>query len=615
MGSVITFAKDALTSLVNGLGMIGKDKAASVVYTLPLWTDEDFSNMYRGAWLPRKIVNIPAFDALRKWRNWQTDEAKIELIEAEEKRLGLQVKLLEAMIKGRLYGGAALYISTGESDISKPLDPAKVVKGGIRFLNVFTKRQLIPGDIVEDPESEYFNKPEFYKLARNSSVIIHASRLVIFTGERLPDPDLVATTALGWGDSILLSTLEAIKSVDSAAANIVSLIFEAKVDVVKIPGLMDSLSDAASESRLLTRFQLANVAKGNNAILLLDSEEEYEQKNASFATLPDILQLLINMAAGAADIPVTRLLGQSPAGMNSTGESDMRNYYDRIASIQTLEIDPAINILNECLIRSATGARDAAIHYVWASLWQTTDKERAEIGKTNADTISTLYNTNLFPPEALANAAMNMLVENSVMPGLIEDVEEAGGLPDYEAELEAEREATIQAAQAKSNQRIAANDATPKTLYVRRDVTNAADIRAWAKAQGFDTVQGDLHVTIIHTRTLIDWIKVGQDAEWADGKGSMTINPGGPRLMEEFGDAVVLQFASNRLAWRNYDIRRLGAQVDHEEYQPHITITWKKPKDMDLSKVEPYIGVIELGPEIFEEVDDNWHADIAEDEV
>lgn len=615
MGNVVTFAKDALTSLVNGLGMIGKDKAASVVYTLPLWTDEDFSNMYRGSWLPRKIVNIPALDSMRKWRNWQTDEANIELIEAEEKRLNVQGKLLEAIIRARLYGGAALYISTGEGNTALPLDPKKVGKDGIKFLNVLSKKQLTAGDIVEDPESEYFNKPEFYSLARNPSVVIHASRLVIFTGERLPDPELLATTSLGWGDSVLLSSLDAIKSVDSAAANIVSLIFEAKVDVVKIPGLMESLADPTAESRLLTRFQLANVAKGNNAMLLLDAEEEYEQKNASFATLPEILQLLINMAAGAADIPVTRLLGQSPAGMNSTGESDMRNYYDRISSIQTLEIDPAIKILNECLIRSATGARDAAIHYVWASLWQTTDKERADIGKINADTINVLYSTNLFPPEALAKAAMNMLVENSVMPGLIEEVEEVGGLPDYEAELEKEQAATIAAAQAKSAPRIAANDATPKTLYVRRDVTNAADIRAWASAQGFETVQGDMHVTIIHTRSLVDWIKIGQDAEWADGKGSMTVNAGGPRLMEEFGDAVVLQFASNRLAWRHEDMKRLGAETDFPDFQPHITITWTKPKGMDLRKVEPYRGIIELGPEIFEEVDDNWRAGIAEDLV
>ena len=30
--------------------------------------------------------------------------------------------------------------------------------------------------------------------------------------------------------------------------------------------------------------------------------------------------------AGAAEIPVTKLFGRAPAGMNATGESDLANY-------------------------------------------------------------------------------------------------------------------------------------------------------------------------------------------------------------------------------------------------------------------------------------------------
>lgn len=620
MGKVLTFAKDALTSLVNNLGVMGRDKSASVVYTLPLWTEQDFDAMYRGAWLPKKIVNIPALDTFRKWRNWQADEKQIELIEAEEKRLGVQAKLVEVMVMARLYGGAAIYISTGEGNTEQPLEPERVKKGGVRFLNVMPKRLLSAGQRVEDPESEWYGQPEYYTLsnAGASDIRIHPSRLIIFKGEKLPDETLATSAgSLGWGDSVLMSTLDAIKSMDSTAANIVQLIFEAKIDIVRIPDLMNNLADPLTEQLLLNRFTLANIAKGNNGILLLDKEEEYESKSMNFSALPEVLQSMMVLAAGAADIPVTRLMGQSPAGMNSTGESDLRNYYDRIASGQTLTVDPAIMKFNECLIRSATGTRDPAIHYVWASLWQTTDKERSEIGKTTADTISVLANTGLYPQEALAKAGTNMLIENSVIPGFDSIIEEEGGYPDYEAEMEAERTNQVALANAKATQgnQQQIQDARPMTLYVSRAVTNVDDFRAWAKAQGFTSIQDDLHVTIIHTRTPVDWIAVGQDSEWADGKGTMTINEGGPRLMEQFGDAIVLQFASNRLGWRNYDIRRLGAQVDFEEYQPHITITWQKPANFVLANVEPYRGVIELGPEIFREVDDNWRGDLTEDEL
>src|SRR5262245_6642209 len=114
MGKIYQFTKDTLTNFVSGLGT-GRDKSATSFYQIPVYTDADFTTMYRASWLARKIVMIPAFDATRRRRNWQTDFDTIELIEAEEKRLQIQRKLLDAKVKARLYGGAAMYISAGGS--------------------------------------------------------------------------------------------------------------------------------------------------------------------------------------------------------------------------------------------------------------------------------------------------------------------------------------------------------------------------------------------------------------------------------------------------------------------------------------------------------------------
>jgi phage-related protein (TIGR01555 family) len=619
-----TFFADTLVSLVNGLGMIGSDKSASTAYVAIQYTDQQLAEMVRASWLPRKIVTIPADDSFRKWRAWQAEDSDITLIEAEEKRLNIKGKLREAKLKARLFGGAALYIGTGTERPEEPLKPEQIGRGGIPYLNVLRRMDLKPEGIVKDIASEYYGMPEFFQLSNNlgAQTRIHASRLVIFKGDELPDEELSPVAYQGWGDSVLTSTLNAIKQADGTLANIASLVFEAKIDIIRIPDLMASLAHPEYKGRLLDRFQLASVAKGNNGTLILDKDEEYEQKTFNFATLPDVAQTFLQVVSGAADIPATRLLGQSPAGMNATGESDLRNYYDRISSNQTLEIDPAIYNLNECLIRSATGGRDEDTHYIWGSLWQISDKERADIGKIDAETINTLNNTGLFPQEALAKAGANMLVEHSIMPGLMEEIDEAGGLPDYELEAEQEQERQLAqitartpvAANSNETRALVANDAAPRSLYISRKVLNADEIRAWAKGQGFETVQDDLHVTIIHTRTPLDWIKVGQASSWGeDEDGNMTINAGGPRLMERFGEAVVLQFAATRLAWRFSSIvHEFDAEVDYPEYQPHITITWKGGDAIELDKIEPYRGKIVLGPEIFEEVDDNWRANITE---
>ncbi len=441
--AIFQYAFDTLTNFVAGLGT-GRDKSATSFYQLPVYTDADLTNMYRASWLARKIVQIPAFDATRRWRAWQTDYDTIELIETEERRLGVQRKILDAKIKARLYGGAALYISAPGSTASE-LNPATVGKQGLRFLQMLQRTELKSGDIDTNPDSAYYGKPAWYELhpqGMYNPIRIHPSRLIILLGEQLPDSLLTATSLL-WGDSVLMSTLEAIRQVDSVAANIASLVFEAKLDVIKVPDMMVHLTDPVYEQKLLQRFSLAATAKGINGTLLLDKEEEYEVKSPSFMTLPEILVRFMELAAGAADIPSTRLFGQSPAGLNATGESDLRNYYDRVQALQELELTPAMEVLDECIIRSATGARDESIYFTWSPLWQKTDKERAEIGKLDAEIIVALNNTGLFPQEALGAAAVNLLTEDGVLPGFDDEVDSAGGLPDYEAEAEAEFNKTL----------------------------------------------------------------------------------------------------------------------------------------------------------------------------
>ncbi|WP_238174948.1 anti-CBASS protein Acb1 family protein, partial [Pseudomonas aeruginosa] len=80
------FLTDKLVNFVANLGT-ERDKAAGSFYAPVVLTDEQLHNAYRGAWFPRKVVDIPAKDATRRWRAWQASKAQIEKIEAEEKRL------------------------------------------------------------------------------------------------------------------------------------------------------------------------------------------------------------------------------------------------------------------------------------------------------------------------------------------------------------------------------------------------------------------------------------------------------------------------------------------------------------------------------------------------
>lgn len=407
---------DSLTNFMAELGT-RRDKASHSTYTLPYENPVELENAYRGDWLPRKVVDIPANDATRKWRAWQAGANQITKIDAEEKRLGLKAKVNEALKKSRLFGGAAIYIGIAKDDPSTPIVPERATK--IDFLTVMSCSELTPGPVENDPFEEGYGKPKYYE---SNGKRIHPSRMCIFYGGKRPGS--YSSSSTSWGDSILTAMMDTLKNVDSAMANINSLIYEAKVDILKIPGLNEMMKDDAARAAIVSRVGVAAALKGNNGMLVVDGAEDYDSKSFAFANLDNIGMMFLQVAAGAADIPATRLIGMSPGGLNASGESDYRNYIDKVTGIQENDIGTAIRLLDECIIYSALGSRPEEVYYEWKPLWQPSAKEKADIGKVVVDTIAVLAGTQLIPEDALSKAAINMLTEHEIMPGLEQEVED-----------------------------------------------------------------------------------------------------------------------------------------------------------------------------------------------
>jgi hypothetical protein len=144
---------------------------------------------------------------------------------------------------------------------------------------------------------------------------------------------------------------------------------------------------------------------------------------------------------------------------------------------------------------------------------------------------------------------------------------------------------------------------TPRPLYVYRPVLNWKAIADFYKKQdGIESTLGaDMHVTVIYSKKAIDWLKVGEDNfASTDKDGNLTIKPGGPRVMEQFGQALVLAFASSDLSYRHNSAEyRADASYDFDDYTPHVTITYKAGA-VDVMHMPVYTGEIILGPEVFE---------------
>ncbi|WFU89473.1 DUF1073 domain-containing protein [Rhizobium sp. CC1099] len=620
---------DRLQNFVSGLGT-SKDKKVSTGYVFTPIDPAKLVAMHRSDWMARKVVDIIPDDMTREWREWKADEGVIELLEAVERapQINVQAKVNEAMQLARLRGGALMILGVESGQMNEELVLDRVGKDALKYVHVLGRDQVSYEEINRDITSPYYGEPVMWRVSSKDGiqVDIHPSRVIKFIGAPILDKALAENEV--WGDSVLQVVYDALQNAASSQEHTASLIPEAKTDVIYIPNLSQHLANTTSTQKLTERFTYANTLKSMFNMLLLEGNggtgpngvgEKWEQKTINFGQFPELLRQYLQVAAGAADIPLVRFLQDAPSGLGSNGEVTLKNYYDRVSADQRNKLSPSLWRFDEVCIRSATGTRDKSIYYEWAPLYSQTEKERADVFKTYADGARQLVGNGsgqeIITREAVSKALANRIVEDGNLPGLAEAIEEYGPIEEQEpSEEELAAAATAQAAtrpQQMGNARQTA-DAAPRSLYVSRKVINAADIIAWAKGQGFKTTLAadDLHVTVIYSRTAVDWMKAGQDY-WNED-GTLVIPPGGPRVISKFdGGAVVLEFASASLSWRHMELKRIGAETSYPDYSPHVTITYE-PREVDIDKVEPYRGKIVFGPEIFAEVNDDWKAGVSE---
>lgn len=413
---------DGLANVVTGLGHANAKVAGH--HYLPVIDPQGQDNAYRASTWYRKIVTIPAADAVREWRSWQADKDQIENLEAEEKRLRVRQVVYQALRAARHTGGAAIVIGGLPGQPGEPLPLDRISRQSIKYLHVLGRNEIDPGTRIRNPESPWFGQPEHWTLTTDGQPLeIHPSRVVLVPGRKVPGSQSVESDV--WGDSVWMQMADSIRAADSAASVIEALMHEAKVDVVNVPDFIANMASGGSDQAYIKRWTLAAQMKSISNVLLLDADDTWAQKQVTWTGLPDVVRTLLTIMAGAADIPVTRLTGEQQSGLSGSDSGSLRNYYDHVKTLQELEYEPALAALDEMLIRSALGTRPDGVWYSWRPLYQPDAKELAEIDKFEAETAAIYASNALVPSEALEQAVQNRMVESGRWPGLEQAIEEA----------------------------------------------------------------------------------------------------------------------------------------------------------------------------------------------
>jgi len=359
--------------------------------------------IHRGSWLGGVAIDLIADDMTRAGVDFVTEIApeEAEVIEAEATNLGVWESTSECIQWGRLYGGCIGVLLIDGQDMKTPLRLETVGKGKFKGVLPLDRWQIEPSlnDLVTD-FGPHMGLPKYYTVLASApalrGVVVHHSR-VAFRIEGIKLPYQQRLTENLWGISVLERLYDRLVSFDSATTGAAQLVYKAYLRTLKIKGLREVIATGGMPLNGLMQYtEIMRRFQGMEGITLLDDTDTFEvQQHSAFSGLSDALMQFGQQLSGALQIPLVRLFGQSPAGLNSSGDSDLRTYYDGINQRQNKDLFLGMTIIYKLMAQSLGISLPKNFSIEFTSLWQLNNEGKATVAKSIADTVGGAFDNGL----------------------------------------------------------------------------------------------------------------------------------------------------------------------------------------------------------------------------
>ena len=430
-------AQDSFQNVMARTGLFMPNLLETTDYPLTRFTRDwqTINSLYRSHWVVRRIIDIIPEDMTKNGYKIlsQIEPKQIKRVTKADRKTQTSRKILEGCKLGRLYGGAgALIMIEGHEDIlDQPLEYDQILPGSYKGLLVLDRWSGITPEeeLITDESDAEFGMPKYYTITSDNierGVRVHYSRILRFIGRDLPDLEKLAETY--WGASEIEHVFDELKKRDNVSWNIAMLTFMANLRVYKMEGMEQVLATGSEKvvQGLYNTIQAMNALMNNNSIQIIGANDGYESHQYTFGGVGEVYDRFMMDLAGAAEIPVTKLFGRSPAGMNATGESDMQNYYDTIEEKQESSLRPVYDKILPIMIMSELGAIPDDFDYEFNPVRRPSDDEMADLASKNIDSITKAFQAGIISQKI----ALKELRQQAELTGMFsnitdEDIEKA----------------------------------------------------------------------------------------------------------------------------------------------------------------------------------------------
>ncbi len=425
---------DAFSNPLFRLGYGSQSPLEATSYPLTRMTGNYalLNSLYRSSWLVQNVVGIIPDDMCRKWftLSGAVGPEAMKRFERAQAETGLRESVNEGLRWGRLYGGAAglIMLRGQEGLLDRPLDLESILPGTFQGLYILDRWCGITPEMGLVYDGRGRMVPEYYAITGEGGITVarvHHSRIIRFLGRELPYLERMAE--LYWGESEVEALYQDVVKHNNVAANMAALTFRANVDTMEVSNLdqLFSLASGEAQRRFWQTVQCQSVMQSNFGMRLVNKGDQIKNTQYTFTGLHEVHEAMCLDLSGASHIPMTKLFGRSPAGMNATGESDLQNYYDYVDTLRESQLRPILQQLLPVLAMSAWGQPPEGLDITFPPLWGPRPDEVAKIARDKAETVVTVFQAGLLQADT-AQKELRRLADETGMFGSITDEEIAG---------------------------------------------------------------------------------------------------------------------------------------------------------------------------------------------
>ena len=357
-----------------------------------------------------KISDVPAIEMTRRWMTLRsTDDTggskeRIAGIAEDLRRFRVRDAFRDSIRNDGLMGRGHIYLDFGDISDEEALQPigdgrdkislAKVRQGSLRSVRAVDPTWCYALDYgTRDPLRPDFYKPQTWSVISRR---VHRTRLLTMVGRDVPD---LLKPAYGFGGrSLTQMAAPYVQNWLRTRQDVSDLVHAFNTYILKTNmaagmqggggGAYGAGAAAAGDGASLdARVMLFSMMANNRGVFLLDKDsEEFGNVTAQLGTLDKLQAQAQEQMATVSSQPLLKAFGSQPTGLNASSDGEIRNWYDNCHAWQEDHVRDLLETVVDFIQLNRFGDVDPTIQVVFEPLWAMSEKDRAELEKSEMET-------------------------------------------------------------------------------------------------------------------------------------------------------------------------------------------------------------------------------------